>query len=110
LYSTDIGFSYITQPIELENGDWGCSAEVDITYIGNDKSDSNLSFGIAKTMNANPLFFSSMGISPYNTGQFRNMKGNSFSVPIEYEIKTTYSETGEGQKSWNASLDSASAM
>lgn len=110
LYDANIGFSYITKATELENGGWGCSAQVDITYIGNDKSDSGLSVQVAKMMNANYLTFSNMGISPYNINQFREIKGNSFSVPIEYEIKTTYSESGEEQQSYEASIGNASAM
>lgn len=110
LYDTNIGFSYITQATELENGGWSCSAQADVTYLGNNNSDSGLSVQVAKMMNANYLTFSNMGISPYNINEFREIKGNSFSIPIEYEIKTTYSESGDEQQSYEASLGNASAM
>ena len=110
VYDTDIGFSYITKANELEGGGWSCSAQANVTYIGNGDSSGNLATQIAKMMNANAFTFSNMGITPYNINEFREIRGNSFSVPINYEIKTTYAESGEEQQSYHATIGRASAM
>lgn len=110
VYNTDIEFSYITKATELENGGWSCSAQADVTYVGNGDSSGNLATQIAKMMNANAFTFSNMGISPYNISEFREISGNSFSIPIDYEIKTTYAESGEEYQSYHATIGRASAM
>ncbi|ALF60119.1 hypothetical protein [Psychrobacter urativorans] len=110
VYDTDIEFSYITKATELESGGWSCSAQANVTYIGNRDSSGNLATQIAKMMNANAFTFSNMGITPYNINEFREIRGNNFSVPIDYKIKTTYAESGEEQQSYHATIGRASAM
>jgi len=110
IYLTDIGFSYISQATKIENGGWSCSAQVDVTYIGDADSDGDLAPAIAQMMNADYLTLSNLGITPYNIDEFRELKGNSFSIPIEYQIRTTYSESGEAQQSYEALISRVSDM
>lgn len=115
LNNADINFSYITQPTKLENGTVSCSAQVNITYIGDAKSSSDLVMSFVKSFNNNyPNSYAysvrGLGINEFNVREFREIKGNSFSIPVEYEIKTTYSESGTEQESYEATIGMPATM
>ena len=121
LNSTDISFSYITPPTNLENGALSCTAQVNIIYKGDNKSSTDLVMTFVKMVNnyyPDPYSddyqinqeLQSLGINEYNIKEFSEIGNNKFSVEVSYEIQTTYSEAGEKQKSYKASLGKASAM
>lgn len=127
IYSSEISFNYISQPTNLENGDLSCSADVTVSYVGDDGSKSDLATTYAKLVNTNIEYNSnpfanafsgyntkqeleSLGVNEFNIGQFNNIAGNSFSTQMKYEIKTTYSESGEEQQSYEAEIGKPAAM
>lgn len=127
LYGTDISFDYISQPTTLENGDLSCSAKVIISYIGNDKSSKDLAITYANIVNANMDYNSnpfanaasgyiikqelaSIGINEFNINEFTDISGNNFATEMEYELRTTYSESGDEQQSYQAAIGKPAAM
>ena len=127
LYGTDISFDYISQPTTLENGYLSCSAKVIISYIGNDKSSKDLAITYANIVNANIDYNSnpfanavsgyaikqelaSIGINEFNINEFSDISGNKFATEMEYELRTTYSENGDEQQSYQAAIGKPAAM
>ena len=111
IYNTDINFSYITQPTSIDNGGWSCQAQANVTYITDDNLNDDLMVKVTQVMKSNySRALPDMGINSYNIDNFQDVSGNSFSIPIEYRISTTYSESGEEQQSWQASIVDASNM
>ena len=127
LYGTDISFDYISQPTTLENGDLSCSAKVIVSYIGNDKSSKDLAITYANIVNANIDYNSnpfanaasgyiikqelaSIGINEFNINEFSDISGNKFATEMEYELRTTYSENGDEQQSYQAAIGKPAAM
>ena len=111
IYNTDINFSYITQPTSIDNGGWSCQAQANVTYITDDNLNDDLMVKVTQVMKSDySRALPDMGINSYNIDNFQDVSGNSFSIPIEYRISTTYSESGEEQQSWQASIVDASNM
>lgn len=127
LYGADISFDYISQPTTLENGDLSCSAKVITSYIGNDKSSKDLAITYANIVNANIDYNSnpfanaasgyiikqelaSIGINEFNINEFSDVSGNKFATEMEYELRTTYSENGDEQQSYQAAIGKPAAM
>lgn len=127
LYRADISFDYISQPTTLENGDLSCSAKVIISYVGNDHSTKDLAITYANLVNANIEYNSnpfantfsgyslkqeltSLGINEFNINEFSDISGNSFATQMEYELRTTHSEDGEEQQSYQAEIGKPAAM
>lgn len=127
LHGADISFDYISQPTPLENGDLSCSAKVIISYIGNGKSSKDLAITYANIVNANIDYNSnpfanaasgyiikqelaSLGINEFNINEFSDISGNKFATEMEYELRTTYSENGDEQQSYQAAIGKPAAM
>ena len=127
LYDSEISFDYISQPTTLENGDLSCSAEVNVSYLGNANSADDLAVMYSKLVNSNIGYNSnpfanvysgydikrelaSMGISEFNINEFNDISGNTFSTKMDYQLKKTYSETGEEQQSYEAGIGKPAAM
>lgn len=111
IYNTDINFDYITQPTSTSDGGWSCEAQVNLTYTAKDNLDDDVVVKVVQIMKSNySHMLPDMGINSYNINNFQNISGNSFSSPIDYEISTTYSESGEEQQSWQASIVDVSNM
>ena len=112
LDSSTIEFDFITKPEESADNVVRCSAQANITYIGNDGTpDAIVSKASMFIHNGNSLnSFMNMGITSYNVEEFKKMNGNSFSVNVDYEISSTYSENGEENESYNAQIGSAATM
>ena len=127
LYGADISFDYISQPTTLENGDLSCSAKVIISYVGNNKSTKDLAITYANIVNANIDYNSnpfanaasgyivkqelaSIGINEFNINEFSDISGNKFATEMEYELRTTYSENGDEQQSYQAAIGKPAAM
>lgn len=110
LHNTEINFDYITQPTSTNSGGWSCGAQANVNYISN-YSDNDLMVKVSQIMKSDySRALPDMGINSYNIDNFQDISGNSFSTPIEYEINTTYSESGEAQQSWRASIVDISNM
>lgn len=127
LYGSEVSFDYISQPTTLENGDMSCSAKVTVSYLGNKSSSNELAVNYAKLVNTNIEYNSnpfanaysgygirqeltSMGISEFNINEFSDIVGNTFSTQMDYELRKTYSENGEEQQSYQASIGKPAAM
>lgn len=127
LYASEISFDYISQPSTLENGDLSCSAKVNVSYLGNANSADDLAVIYAKLVNSNigydsnpfanaysgydiKLELASIGINEFNINEFSDISGNTFSTQMDYELRTTYSENGEEQQSYQASIGEPAAM
>lgn len=112
LDSSTIEFDFITNPEESAGNVVRCSAQANITYIGNDGTpDAIVSKAAMLIHNGSSLnSFMNMGITSYNVDEFRKMNGNAFSVNVDYEISSTYSENGEENESYNAQIGSAATM
>lgn len=111
IYNTDINFNYITQPTSTSDGGWSCGAQVNVTYTADSDLDNDVAVKVVQIMKSNySHMLPDMGINPYNISDFQDISGNSFSSRIDYEISTTYSESGEEQQSWQASIVDVSNM
>lgn len=112
LDSATIEFGFISSPNESVDDTVRCSAQADVTYFGNaGTSDAIVTKAARIIHNRNSLYsFMNMGITAYNIDEFRKMSGNTFSVNVDYEIGSTYSENGEENKSYNAQIGSAATM
>lgn len=112
LDSSKIEFDFISSP-DVSTGDIvRCSAQANVTYIGNEGTpDAIVSKAARLINNGSPLHsFMNMGITAYNIDEFRKMNGNAFSVDVNYEISSTYSESGEESETYNAQIGSAATM
>lgn len=112
LDSSKIEFDFISNP-DVSTGDIvKCSAQANVTYVGNDGTpDAIVSKAARLINNGSPLHsFMNMGITAYNIDEFRRMNGNAFSVNVDYEISSTYSESGEESETYNAQIGSAATM
>lgn len=111
IYNTDINFNYITQPTSTSDGGWSCGAQVNVTYTADSDLDNDVAVKVVQIMKSNySHMLPDMGINSYNISDFQDISGNSFSSRIDYEISTTYSESGEEQQSWQASIVDVSNM
>lgn len=127
IYSADISFNYISKPTVGDNGDMSCSSMVTVDYLGNDDSKNDLVTTYAKLVNtdipysSNPFAnamtgydtkekLENIGVNKFNINQFSDLSGNTFSTQIEYDIKTTYTESGEAQQSYQAAINRPAAM
>lgn len=127
LYGAEISFDYISQPTTMENGDLSCSAKVIVSYLGNQHSTQDLASTYAKLVNTNIEYNSnpfaniatgysmkqelgSLGINEFNINEFSDISGNKFATQMEYELKTTHSENGDKQQSYQAAIGRPAAM
>ena len=112
LDSSKIEFDFISNPDVSTGGIVKCSAQANVTYVGNDGTpDAIVSKAARLINNGSPLHsFMNMGITAYNIDEFRRMNGNAFSVNVDYEISSTYSESGEESETYNAQIGLATTM
>ena len=110
--SASMEFSYISKPSEGADGAISCSAQANVTYLGNTNTSENIVSDVAGRINAGqyPSSFMGMGISAYDMGEFRSMSGNTFSTEVSYEISSSYSESGEESESYYAQMGTPAAM
>ena len=112
LDSSKIEFDFISSP-DVSTGDIvKCSAQANVTYVGNDGTPDAIVSKAARLINNGSSLhsFMNMGITAYNIDEFRKMSGNTFSVNVNYEISSTYSESGEESETYNAQIGLATTM
>ena len=109
--SAEIEFSFITNPNVVDRV-IKCSAQADVTYIGNEGTSDAIVTEAARLIHneRSRYSFMNMGITAYNIDEFKSMGDDGFSVNVDYEISSTYSESGEESASYNAQIGSAATM
>lgn len=112
LDSSDITFSFISEPSETTEGIVMCSAQADVTYTGDASTSETIVSDAARRIRTGSYAtsFMGLGITSYNINEFRKMLGNSFQSDVSYEIGSSYSEDGEKRESYNAYLDAPATM
>ena len=125
--NADIAFDYISQPTELDNGDLSCSANVSVNYIGSKRSEHDLVSRYVKLLNTDIPFDSnpfaneysgynlraaltSFGVNEFMLGEFQTLSGNQFTINMDYDLRSTYSENGDAQQSYQAAIGAPAAM
>lgn len=112
LDSSDITFSFISEPSETVSGVVTCSAQADVTYTGDAGTSETIVSDAARRIKTGSYAtsFMGLGITSYNIDEFRKMLGNSFQSDVSYEIGSSYSENGEKRESYSAQLGAPATM
>lgn len=112
LNSASMTFNYISEPMYQDGGNTSCSAQVDVVYNGNEQTDDSnlvkLVTGIKQSSFTGYML--GTGINAYNIDDYHSIESNNFSTNIDYDIGTTYSESGEPQQSYSTNIDTPASM
>lgn len=99
---SDITIDNISAASARDDGRVNCKAQVNITYHGNAQTETDLSAQLVQLLN-NDYFselLASFGIDTSAIASLSNLRGNSFSAFIDYDVGTAYNEAGTAEENY----------
>jgi hypothetical protein len=127
LEKSSIKFENISQSEQFENDEISCSARVVVDYNGNTNTENFLASrmiylaDVSKQYYTNPFAFTGFntdklrtyaffGVDHNTIGNYSNLIDNSFAYDLEYSTKTTFSESGESNRIYEADIKPIGGM
>lgn len=102
LSRVEISIDNITPAAARDDNRAGCKAQVTINYLGNEQTDPDLTTQLVQLLNSEYFseLFESFGIDSALIANLSNLRGNSFSALIDYDVGKAYNEAGEEEENY----------